>query len=83
MDGTWLNPKCRAKNGKSAAKLRTGEGSTTIPFMGVGHKRLMAEVVGTWMVSGEDIVCALSKDKGAHFAPVGISDPVMFELFRI
>ena len=30
-DGTRLNPKC-CNNGQSAAKLRTGEGSTTIPL---------------------------------------------------
>lgn len=30
MDCVWLNPK-RINNGQSAAKLRTGERSTTIP----------------------------------------------------
>ena len=45
-DGAWLNPK-RRYNEQSAAKLRTGERSTTIPTgRGVGGKRLAAEAVG-------------------------------------
>lgn len=35
IDGARLNPK-RRKNGQSAAKLRIGERSTTIPEAGVG-----------------------------------------------
>lgn len=31
IDSAWLNPKRRI-NGQSAAKPRTGEGSTTIPY---------------------------------------------------
>lgn len=43
-DGIRLNPKCFI-NGRSAAKPRTAEGSTTILY-GVGRKRSALEVVG-------------------------------------
>ena len=44
MDDARLNPKHR-DNGQSAAKLRTGERSTTILARGVHCKRLTVEVV--------------------------------------
>lgn len=44
VDDIRLNPKC-FYNGQSAAKLRTGECSTTIRN-GVHRKRLAVEVVG-------------------------------------
>ena len=39
-DDARLNPKRQDKNGQSAAKLRTGEGSTTIPLEGSTLKRV-------------------------------------------
>ena len=56
-----LNP-LLINNGQSAAKLRIGEGPTTIPSLGVEHKRLMFEMVRA-SLCGEDIVCALLKNK--------------------
>ncbi|MFD2729057.1 hypothetical protein, partial [Enterococcus camelliae] len=45
LDGIRLNPKC-SRNRKSAAKLRIGEGSTTIPLEGSTYKRV--EVVSPY-----------------------------------
>ena len=39
-DGAWLNPK-HCNNGQSAAKLRTGEGSSTIPEGSTGKRSEM------------------------------------------
>ena len=50
--------------GQSAAKPRTGEGSTTILVAGVGASALKWGALNHIKWHGEDIVCALVKAKG-------------------
>ena len=70
IDGARSNPKHR-KNGQSAAKPRTGEGSTTIPE---GSRIKRSEVVCP-SCEGEDIVCALAKVRGGIRSPIRRSEP--------
>nr|DAH18485.1 MAG TPA: hypothetical protein [Caudoviricetes sp.] len=63
-------------NRKSAAKLRTGEGPTTIPELGVETS------VSKWWASeqDEDIVCALLKSKGVRKHRVGVANLYVYGL---
>jgi len=62
----------RIINGQSAAKLRTGEGSTTIP-QGSRHK--CAEVESTLFIYGEDIVCTSTKVEENTKVSVRFNEP--------
>ena len=54
--------------GQSAAKLRTEEGSTTIPAAGIRTSVLKRGALNRHRRHGEDIVCALVKAGGVRFA---------------
>lgn len=64
VQGQILNTE--SYNGQSAAKLRTGESSTTIPPEGSRGKRSEVDETLTRYDEGQDIVCACVKAQEVH-----------------